>query len=257
MLQWIVLAMLLAPPASEVSYREGVARFERGDAAGAVPFLEEAARLNPKKAQAWKALGVALASQGDYRAALEPLSTACRLDPSLPDACYFAGRALYASDLYDTALEPLKKALAFDSDRCRVETAIAQAMEALGRNAEAETNYLSALKRKSASLGAAQLAYGRFLIRLGRAGDALDPLRAAYQAQPDAETGTALGQALVELDRFADALAPLEKAIEADPNKVAPRLLLARIYRRLGRTADAVRQETAALRIQGSETTRN
>lgn len=257
MLQWIVLAMLLAPPAWEVSYREGVGRFERGDAAGAVPFLEEAARLNPKKAQAWKALGVALASQGDYRGAVEPLTTACHLDPSLPDACYFAGRALYASDRYDSALEPLNKALEFDPDRGRVEAAIAQALEALGRNTEAESNYRSALKRKGTSLGATQLAYGRFLIRLGRAADALELLRAAYGARPDAETGTALGQALIELDRFADAVAPLEKAIEAEPNKVAPRLLLARIYRRMGRTADAVRQETAALRIQGSETARN
>src|SRR4051812_29543501 len=50
-------------------YEQGIARFQQGDAAGAVPFLTRAAEANPKNAQMWKALGVAYASQKEYAAA--------------------------------------------------------------------------------------------------------------------------------------------------------------------------------------------
>jgi tetratricopeptide (TPR) repeat protein len=253
----LTLLLFAAPPVWQQRYEEGVARFERGDASGAVPLLEEAAQLNPKRAQVWKALGVAWAAQGEYRSATEPFLTACRLDPKLNDACYFAGRALYASDRFDAALEPLRLGLKIDPDPGRSETALAQACDAMGRNDEAEKYFHAAIQRKSPSAVAAQVAYGNFLIRLGRASDALEPLQSAFQSRPDDESGTALGRAMVELDRVKEAIAPLETAVKADPKKVAPRLLLARVYRRLGRSADAVAQEQAALKLQGSSTTNN
>src|SRR3954452_6535199 len=47
--------------AQSSDYEQGVALFQRGDLAGAIPFLTRAAEAHPRDAQMWKALGVAYA----------------------------------------------------------------------------------------------------------------------------------------------------------------------------------------------------
>jgi Flp pilus assembly protein TadD len=96
--------------AQTTDYDQGVARFEKGDFAGAVPFLARAAEARPRNAQVWKALGVGYAAQEQYALAEAPLGRACELDPQLRDACYFHARALYALDRYEASLKALERA---------------------------------------------------------------------------------------------------------------------------------------------------
>ena len=179
-------------------------------------------------AQQWKEIGVGLAKQGDYRGAVEPFGRACALDPRLLDACYYHGRALYAADQYRAALGPLRVALRVDAVKGRAETAIGQCHEALGEAAEAERMFRAAVGRGDGFAQGARLAYGLFLVRQGRASEAVTVLEAA-QTPESAEARYELGLALSQCDRLAEAVRELERA----PAHEAARLLLGKLRARL------------------------
>jgi Flp pilus assembly protein TadD len=247
------VALLALAQSPDALYQEGIRSLEGGRAGEAIPILERAARAARTNAQYWKAYGVAIATTGDYAAAIEPFENACKLDPRLVDACYYYGRALYAADRYQEALVPLKRALEVDADKTRGETAIGQALEALGRDAEAEKSYRSAINRGPST--AARIAYGRFLVRQNRLPEALPVLEAA-QMPESPEALMEYARALLQADRNEASVERLTRLIAIAPRDAAARFLLAKAYRRLGRSADAVRQEQAALEIQGSSTSK-
>lgn len=224
----LITLLLFAPPEAAQAYREGVALFERGQAAEAIPLLERAAGLDGGNAQYWKVVGVARASLSDYRGSVEPFGRACRLNPRLVDACYYHGRSLYAADQYRAALTPLRQALSADAVKSRAETAIGQCYEALGDADAAERALQAAVGRRDSAAQGARLAYGRFLVRQGRAGEAVTVLESAQQP----ESGDAryeLGLALSQGDRLAEAVRELERA----PDHEAARLLLSKLRVRL------------------------
>lgn len=67
-------------PAYE-SFDRGLALFNQGHFAEAVPHLERATRENPEFGEAYFYLGRAYLSQSKWRAAIPPLRTAFRLSP--------------------------------------------------------------------------------------------------------------------------------------------------------------------------------
>jgi len=63
------------------SFERGLALFNQGRFAAAVPYFERATREDPDFAQAYFYLGRAHISQSQWRAAIQPLRTAFRLSP--------------------------------------------------------------------------------------------------------------------------------------------------------------------------------
>lgn len=63
------------------SFDQGLALFNQGRFAEAVPYFEDATHANPEFAQAYFYLGRAYVSQSMWRAAIQPLRTAFRLSP--------------------------------------------------------------------------------------------------------------------------------------------------------------------------------
>jgi tetratricopeptide (TPR) repeat protein len=63
------------------SFDQGLALFNQGRFAAAVPYFEDATHENPEFAQAYFYLGRAYVSQSKWRAAIQPLRTAFRLSP--------------------------------------------------------------------------------------------------------------------------------------------------------------------------------
>ena len=216
------LLLMLQVGSADALYREGVRLFESGKPADAAKYLEKATTLAPANAQYWKVLGVTHAAQKDYAAALWPFQKACELSPSLVDACYFYGRALYALDRYEPAIKALDRAMQFASSKPRSQLGKAQALEALGRAAQAETEY-----RAAGSEVEAPVLYGQFLFRAGRLDEALTILKTA---RPSEDSRYQLGRVLYQLGRLDEAIANLEAA----PNKPEAKLLLEKAYRRLG-----------------------
>lgn len=64
------------------NFEQGLALFNQGRFAAAIPYFEEATHDNPNSAQAYLYLGRAHLSQSNWRAAIQPLRAAFRLSPS-------------------------------------------------------------------------------------------------------------------------------------------------------------------------------
>jgi len=64
------------------NFDQGLALFNQGRFAAAIPHFEEATHDNPNSAQAYLYLGRAHLSQSNWRAAIQPLRTAFRLSPT-------------------------------------------------------------------------------------------------------------------------------------------------------------------------------
>jgi tetratricopeptide (TPR) repeat protein len=192
----------------------------------------------PRTAQDWKSAGVLAAQQGDYETAAQAFEESCRLDPRLPDACYYLGRALYYLNRFEDALTPLRKSLGAGGDAARAHTAIAQALEALGRAEEAEQSFRAALR--SGKAPETRVRYAVFLFRQGRTVEALHPLQEVLKADPaHFEANLESGRVLLQLGRLEDAVKHLERALESRPDSSQAHLLAARALQRSGRTAEA------------------
>jgi tetratricopeptide (TPR) repeat protein len=228
-------------------YDQGVARFERGDLAGAVPFLARAAEARPKDAQVWKALGVAYAAQRMYREAERPLARSCELDRTLEDACYFYARTLYALDRFEPSIHALERA---NGGSWKVQFGMAQALEALGRADDAEREFRRSRETARGIDPGPGVGLGLFLVRQGRAAEAIPVLDEVLKRFPNsADAHTHLGRALLESGRTGDAIPHLERAVALAPASAQAHLLLAKAYVREGRAESAQAHFDAAARL--------
>jgi tetratricopeptide (TPR) repeat protein len=218
-------------------YDRGVALFEKGDPASALPFFDRAAQADPRNAQKWKAAGAAHAALKHYADAEEAFGRACKLDYKLPDACFFHARALYALDRFEEALASLEHA---DPRNWRARLARAESLEALGRSAPAEQEYKHALTLCRNADPKPAIGYAEFLVRQGRAAEAIPRLEEALTAHPATpDVHLWLGRALFETNKLPDALPHLEKAAALNPSSATSHLLLAKALTRLGRPTEA------------------
>lgn len=209
---------------------------QHGKNAEAVFLLERAAASEPKQARVRSALGVAYASQGMYDLAEPQFHKACALDSKLGEACYYEARALYAMDRFEQSIAVLRHI----PESWQVDLAIAQAQEGLGNGVEAEGNFRKSRALARNSVAQPDVAMGLFLLRQGRASDAITLLEDTVRRFPsDVEARIHLGHALLEQDKFAQAIPYLEGAVKAQPASAQAHLLLGKAYLRSGRSADA------------------
>lgn len=123
---------------------EGRNAFQHKDWARAERIFRDAIRAEPGRAWAYKWLGMTYAAQEKYEIAEQPFRRACEIDQKEPDACYYWGRALYSLSRFEAALAAYQK----DANPWRGKTLLgmALALEALDRDAEAESMYRQAIQ---------------------------------------------------------------------------------------------------------------
>lgn len=210
-------------------FEDGVRLSGEGRWAEARVKFAEVVRFEPKNALAWKALGVSAGKVGDPVEAEEALRQGCLLDPKLEDVCYYHARSLYTLNRFEAALEALKKG----ERRGRSLVAMGQALEALGREAEAEAAFREAL-RKPDALDEARLRMGVFLFRAGRMEEAERVLLQAVNGRPDfGEAMGELGRIYYQTGRMQQAIEILGKATLLRQDLAWIQLLLERARRRL------------------------
>ena len=155
----------------------GAQALQRGDASEALRALEQATREQPNSARAHKLLGMAHSMKEAWAPAETAFRTACRLDKKERNACYYLARVLYSMNRFDESLAVVEEALRTGAcDRHRALTAKGLALEAVGRNAEAERAHKDAA---SSGTPEALTAYGLFLFHQGRAKESLPLLTRA------------------------------------------------------------------------------
>jgi Flp pilus assembly protein TadD len=237
-----------SPEDSRANYNLGIAYFRQTRLKDARPFLDKATALSPREPETWMALSLVLLGLNDFTGAAGPLQHACDLAPASGNACYLQGRNLFLLGRYDEAVKPLEKAMRSGAaeDQAKIERAAALNFDKLGNAADAERHFHAAIRLYRPQERAREdprLDYGAFLVRQGRAAEAIDPLQQSLKAFPLSPQASAeLGRALLDLDRPQDALPRLQKAVEIDSGAWAVRMLLGKTYLRLGRSEEGERE---------------
>jgi tetratricopeptide (TPR) repeat protein len=221
--------------------------FRDGRFTEARPLFEAAATQTPDSPDVWKARGLTLLRLNDYAAAADPMRHACELRAKGDDACYLDGRILFILARYDESIAPLERALrnAAPEDQSKIERALALAWDKVGNAVEAESRFVAAIAGYRGDASAREdprLDYGAFLVRQGRASEAVKPLALALASNPSSfMANLENGRAFLDLDRPAEALRYLERAAAIDASSSTAQMLLGKALLRVGRKEEGER----------------
>jgi mono/diheme cytochrome c family protein len=123
----------------------GTLRIGRFDAAGAVPVLEQAVRLEPKQEEARRFLGMALDAVGRSREAIGQFQVAVALKPGDMQARYSLARALVESGKFDEARENFRQVAAAAPQNAQLRDEFGELLMQHGRTADALEQFNAAL----------------------------------------------------------------------------------------------------------------
>lgn len=212
------------------------------------------AEANRHASDALVLLGVILAVKGDGAGALKAVEESVALSPDNFDAQFALGRARFGTG------DPAGAALAFRT-AVRLRTNDAQARFFLATALEGAADYEGALAayrelltvRPESAEG--HLGLGALLTKLGgeRTEEGIQELQRAVTINGDLyEARITLGRALLRTNRAQEAVEHLQRAALLAPNNPEPHYQLAQAYRRLGKRAEAERENQIVKEIHSA-----
>lgn len=222
-------ARAVAPAGSMANNDRGIELVREGRPGEAVPFFEEALRINPEFAEAHYNLGTLLARGGRLDEAIRHLEDAVRLGPANADSRVNLGIALASRGDRDRATTLFREALAIDPDHVAAHVRLGTVLESDGATGDAIAEYRRAL---AAQPDAYEPAFRLAWILAthpdpGQRGGA-EAVRLAELACAATEFGhasalDALAAAYAETGRFTDAVTAARKAarLTQDPDLAA------------------------------------
>jgi len=255
---WLVVpaALVLAGESWEVLNWRGAELFQQRRPAEAAAALERSLALNPRQPAIAKLLGLCYQLTEDDEKAESAFRRATELAPRDAEAWFFLGRHYYKMNFFDKAAEALENARKLDARDPRIHTFRGLTFEALGRVAEAEQAYRTAVaanERLPSPSFRPHFSYGALLLKLGRLAESERHLRRAVELEPSFwEPHFELAKLLYRQGRYDAARQAVESALATNTAKPeeAARLyhLLARILLDMGcaeEAAEALRKREA------------
>ena len=168
------------------------------------------------------------------------LITAITVDPTSEEAQFFLGVFYYNQNDFSLAISPLEKAQALSPNNPMPVFYLAMAHEAIGDVTQALDLYQQAENlslEKSPQRALLLLAYGRFLLALGRSQDGIEKVRQSIEDDPKSrEAHYELAKALDQEGDLKNAALEAELALplpELSTGDAQIHFLLAKIYRKL------------------------
>ncbi len=279
-------ALKLAPQLTPILFNLGIAHYRAGQFSKASEVFERFLQQRPDVVQARQLYGLSLAALGRDEDALKQLEPTVDVAPPDPAVLYQMGMAYlrlgrsgfratlerlasfpaglpvlhllqgqaFLRDLeFEQALEELNAAAKLNADLPRLHYALGMAHLKLGRNKEALAAFSEERKRHAGDYSTLY-----FVAYLQEAEGDLDAakltLDEALKLQPQSsEANSLLSKILSKQGKDAEALAPLERAVAKDPTDPVKRYQLARLYRQLGRKADADREFAEVQRLKDEQ----
>lgn len=115
----------------------GKAYLENRDSAKAIETLNEAIKLNPKSAAAWRNLARAHLLAGKPDAALEALAKAADIEKESAATSYLMGLSHIRASRFEAAIAPLAAAVRLDAQTVALRFQLANAFQAAGQHEKA------------------------------------------------------------------------------------------------------------------------
>ncbi len=157
---------------------------DRGDYSGALPYYEEAIRINPEYAQARNNLGVALLRLGRADDAVRCYQEVLRLSPDYSVAYYNLGVALFSLGRVEEAMSTFRSALRANADNENASYNLAIVLASTGQTSEALKWYAETL-RINPDHAEAHNNLGILLLNGGRFREAIAQFSDAVRLRPD------------------------------------------------------------------------
>ncbi|HEV2912502.1 MAG TPA: tetratricopeptide repeat protein [Pyrinomonadaceae bacterium] len=230
----------------EESERLARAAFESASGpSGATATDSASVRANSRSASdALVLLGVILAVKGDGAAALKAVEQAVTLAPDNFDAQFALGRARYGAGDPAGAARAFRAAVALRSNDAQARFFLATALEGAADYEGALAAYRELLRVRPES-AEGHLGLGALLVKIGgeKTDEGIKELAQAIGLNGELyEARITLGRALVRMGRAEQAVEHLERAAALAPDNPEPHYQLAQAYRRLGKRAEAERE---------------
>jgi tetratricopeptide (TPR) repeat protein len=233
----------------------GRAYLQLGEPYLARTYLERAATLEPRLADAHSYLALVLLDLGDDTSALDHLSKAVALSPGRPLPHHALAQLYVRRQDWDHAAQELSTLKKLEPDSVQTHIQLADFYSQRSAYDAAEEEYAVAVERQRAESGGssdldAALALSRFYTDLRGQGceKGLPAAQESLKRHPgDPASLDAVGWSLVQCGKPADALQALESAVQAAPAVARFRYHLAKAYTRLARANDARDQYTRAM----------
>jgi len=207
----------IEPDNAHLHYDLGLALKLKDNLDAAVPEFERAAALDPDLPDPAYTLGIIYMQQGKFPESIANLKRATTLQPSNGDAWALLGSVLKDSGDAAAATDALRHAIEFEPDQPSLHIQIAALYAQAGRTADAASE-----RRIAADLSRA----------------ALSRQRASFALKS--------GRTLLEQNKLPEAVVQLVTAARAEPTLAEPHLLLAEVYTRQGKTAEAALERKQA-----------
>jgi tetratricopeptide (TPR) repeat protein len=269
-------------PRSE-AYSTGLRRFEKGDWAGVITFMQQVVTDDPQAVDPYYYMGEAYRFQGDYKDALEQYNQAIQVDASYAPAYLGRARANLGLDAKNNVDDDLQKAVSLDpklgeayleqanqglkkGDTQAAQAALALAQPilpasplvyfyaakvdlALGDAPQALSDAQKANELDKTLLDA-YLLLGQALQANGKMAESVDPLKMYVNFEPQSAPALVmLGQAYLAAGDQTDALTILNQAIDADSSQILTRIARGQIYYRQGDYQKALNDFENAMKI--------
>ena len=237
---WLLALQLAAGPAQH--YENARQDFAQRRFSEAVDQVNAALHESPNMVPALvlKARLATLAHRPDV--AKSCLITAVAANPASEEAQFFLGLHYYIQNDFKLAISPLETAETLSPDNPLPVFYLAMTEEALGNESKATALYQRAetlSPQKSPQSAEILVAYGRFLLSLGRSQDSTEKTRQALEADPESrDAHYELSKGLDHEGDFKNAALEGERALtlpEMGTSDAQIHFLLANVYRRLDR----------------------
>lgn len=237
--------LALKPDLYQAKLNLGMVLLRDHDAAGALPFLQQAAQQKPTEARPNRYLGDALLQTGDAAGASQAYKTALAHDPKIAAAELGLGQSLLQQGKLDDALPHYRQAAALDPALKSYLLEMAGAFSKANRNQEA----IPLLKEFPDDPGAWE-ELGRIYLSQNQPADAVPAFKAAVEISPTPANRLSLATAYLQNNQ-PDLAAPiLEQALASDPKDYDLRMAVGRIYRDKRQFVPAANQFVAAAEIK-------
>jgi tetratricopeptide (TPR) repeat protein len=241
----VLIALFLASTAVE-HYERANQLFQKQQFEQAGTELDAALKLDPDLVPALTLRGKLAMALNRFDAARPAFHRAAELAPENAYAQFMLGFFHYVDNDFREAVAPLERTIKLNPADTRALFYLALTMDGLARPVEAERYFRQALEletRAGKPSADTHVAYGRLLFSLGRYGDASGQIERALTLAPGSrDAWYEKGRLLLEAGDYAGAASAGEAALKLPPLGTTDRqvhFLLARAYRKLGRTAEA------------------
>jgi predicted CXXCH cytochrome family protein len=206
----------------------------------ALPYFQEAARRDPKKASVQQKLGTALRRSGRHREAVEILNRAASMGPTAAVTWHELGLAHWAMGKGADAVAAIGKALDRDAELPEAHNNLGIIFLAEGGRPRAEAAFREAIRIRP-DYADARGNLANLLAAAGNTAEAREHFEAAVRWRPaDAATRYNYATLLGRMGHYDEAQRELEASLRADPKFVDAHELLANLLMAKGQARDAI-----------------